>query len=204
MEDKTIKKNRDLIIQQLLKTKRPGVSDLLDYMDDCGFYEAPCSSQYHLCEKGGLAQHSIYVLAAAIRVRHALAPEVPEESIIICSLLHDLGKCGQFGKPGYVPNMLKPRATKANPDPEPVQSDKKPYISNPDLMQVDHEIRSVQIIGQHMILTEDENWAILMHNGLYGSFRYQIPGKETALYLILHFADMWASRIVEKEVKTDE
>ena len=51
---------------------------------------------------------------------------------------------------------------------------------------------------------EEESWAILMHNGLYGAFKYQIPGKETPLYLLLHTADMWASRVLEKEVQGDE
>lgn len=70
--------------------------------------------------------------------------------------------------------MLKGRATKANSDPEPVQPEAKPYLSNPDLMYVDHEVRSVQIISRYIDLTEEENWAIFMHNGLYGSFKYQI------------------------------
>ena len=70
-------------------------------------------------------------------------------------------------------------------------------------MYIDHEVRSIQIAGRYIKLTEDENWAILMHNGMYGNFKYQIQGKETPLYLLLHMADMWASRVVEKESETD-
>ena len=95
--------------------------------------------------------------------------------------------------------MLKGRATKANPDPEPYQSEKKPYISNPDLLYVDHEVRSIAIVSRFIELTEEEQQAILWHNGLYGPFKYEIQGKETPLYMLLHFADMWASRVIEEE-----
>ena len=57
----------------------------------------------------------------------------------------------------------------------------------------------MKIASQFIHLTENEEWAILMHNGLYGDFRYAIQGKETPLYLLLHHADMWASRVVEME-----
>lgn len=120
-------------------------------------------------------------------------------SIVIVSLLHDLGKMGQFGKANYVPNMLKGRATKANPDPAPKQSEAQPYKSNPDLMYVDHEVRSVAIASKFIDLTEEEQQAILWHNGLYGPFKYEIQGNETLLYMILHFADLWSSRVTEEE-----
>ena len=53
--------------------------------------------------------------------------------------------------------------------------------------------------SQCIELTEDENSAIQKHNGMYGPFRYVIQGKETPLYLLLHMADMWASRVTEKQ-----
>ena len=40
--------------------------------------------------------------------------------------------------------------------------------------------------------------SILWHNGLYGPFKYEIQGKETPLYMLLHFADLWASRVTEE------
>ena len=52
-----------------------------------------------------------------------------------------------------------------------------------------------------MDLTEDETWAILHHNGMYGDLKYTLQGKETPLYLIIHFADMWASRVIERGEK---
>lgn len=187
-------KNR--IIELLKKTNRKGMENLIEYMEVYGFFEAPCSGQYHLARVGGLAEHSLNVYEAAKKM--FFAQDIPEDSLIICALLHDLGKMGQFGKANYIPNMLKGRATKANPNPEPVQSEAKPYITNPDLLYVDHEVRSVVIASMFIELTEEEQQAILWHNGLYGAFKYEIPGKETPLFLLVHWADMYAARVVEK------
>ena len=60
------------------------------------------------------------------------------------------------------------------------------------------------IARMYIPLTAEEEQAILWHNGLYGIFKYEISGKETPLYLLLHMADMWASRVIEKEDNTDE
>lgn len=184
---------RAIITESLKKTKREGVEELLNYMDEIGFYKAPCSTRYHLAEEGGLAEHSVNVLNSAEKISVALygAKNITEEirsSIIIVALLHDLGKCGDYGKPMYVDKVLK--------------SGKKgvqPYDTNKDLTGVPHAIRSVKLATLFIDLTEDEEWAILTHDGLYDFMKYQIPGHETPLSLILHWADMWASHVLEIE-----
>lgn len=201
---------KEKIINLLMSTKRDGILDLVNVMEKGGFFEAPCSTQYHLSKDGGLAEHSYNVYCVAKDICFLMAdgpyslPKDMEYSLILVCLLHDLGKMGQFGKENYVPNMLKGRATKANPNPEPKQSESKPYKANPDLMYVDHEVRSIVIAQQYIELTEEEQQAILWHNGLYGTFKYQIQGKEFPLYLLLHFADMWASRVIEKGDENEE
>lgn len=201
---------KEKIIELLRSTKRAGMDKLIEHMEQNGFFDTPCSTRYHLAKDGGLAEHSYNVycvmkdLSFLLQMDAEPMSKETADSLIICALLHDLGKMGQFGKPVYIPKMCKGRATKANPDPEPYRSTTQPFESNPELLSVDHEIRSIQIASQFIELTEEESWAILMHNGLYGAFKYQIPGKETPLYLLLHTADMWASRVLEKEVQGDE
>lgn len=178
-------------IESFLKsTERAGIEDLLKYMDESGFYTAPASTKYHGAEEGALAVHSLNVLLAAIDLANAWLVNLDEDfksSIIIVSLLHDLGKAGQFGKPLYVENILKTGQSKA-----------QPFKTNEDLMTLPHEVVSVIEASKYIQLTEDEQRAIAWHNGLYGAFKYDIQGKETPLYMILHFADMWASRVIEK------
>ncbi len=195
---------KEIIKSLLLSTERKGIENLIEYMEEYGFFKAPCSTQHHLSKEGGLAEHSLNVLEVAQELSMTLMDIVSRDSLVLVSLLHDIGKMGQFNKPNYVPNMLKGRATKANPNPEPYQSTAKPYVSNPDLMYVDHEVRALAIISKFIDLTEEEQQAILWHNGLYGPFKYEIQGKETPLYMILHWADMWASRVVEREEVEDE
>lgn len=185
---------KETIIKLLKSTNRPGMDKLIEAMEEGGFFTAPCSGGNHLAEEGGLAKHSLNVLNVAMDttvglLKGGLLPKELKDRLIIVCLLHDLGKMGQYGKENYVENTLKSGK----------QSTSKPYKTNPDLLYVDHEVRSIVIAQQCIDLTEEEQQAILWHNGLYGNFRYQIQGKETTLYLILHFADMWASRILEVE-----
>jgi hypothetical protein len=180
---------------------RGDVDGLLAFMKDNGFYTSPASGSHHLCCEGGLAQHSINVLDTMLAIRTARlhnTTNIPIESLVIAALLHDLGKIGDFEQSNYVVNMIKDgRPTKAEPEQKYKQSESKPYVTNPDIPYVDHEIRSVEYIRRFVELTQEEYQAILWHNGLYGTFKYQIQNKETPLYLLLHFADMWASRVME-------
>lgn len=187
----------DLMIlfnDELLKTKRDGIDELIEAMTEGGFYEAPCSGSYHLAEPGGLLRHSLNVLETARALNAAWHADIPDASIVITALLHDLGKMGDHGKPNYIENILK----------DGKRSAAKPYITNPDLTYIEHENRSVWIAERYIYLSEQEEQAILWHNGLYGVYKYAIQGKETPLYMILHFADMWCSRVVEIEEKEDK
>lgn len=181
----------DIIRDRLLSTKRDGIEELLDYMDEIGFLTSPASTQFHGAYEGALAEHSVNVLECAEKIGVALLGGAEynkiQDSVIICAILHDLGKCGQFGKPLYVPNVLASGKV----------SDAKPYATNKDLMTLPHEIVSCIEATKFIDLTEEEQRAIAWHNGLYGCFKFDIQGKETILYMILHWADMWASRIVE-------
>lgn len=194
--------NETRIVDLLMGTNREGMDGLLHWMNNNGFYSAPCSGGNHLAKEGGLMEHSLNVLDLMNELYEGPLygdVDVPGDSIIICALLHDLGKCGDHGKANYVPNMIKSKKKNENGEYDLVQSTAKPYETNKELLYVPHEVRSVAIAERFITLTEDEEWAILMHNGLYGDFRYGIQGKETPLYLLLHFADMWASRVIEVE-----
>ena len=182
------KSNVDIFNHYLLNTKREGIEDLLDYLKEIGFYISPASTQYHAAYEGGLLDHSVNVFTCADKIASKLLTPAEYKkifpSLVICSLLYDVGKCGQFGKRLYIPNILKGGEV----------SNTKPYSINKDLMTLPHEVVSVVEIMKFIDLTEDEQRVIAWHNGLYGCFKCDIQGKENQLYLIIHFADMWASR----------
>lgn len=187
---------RDKITKLLMETGRDGMEDLLGAMDVWGFFEAPCSGGNHLCKPGGLAEHSLNVFETAMTLAQAL-PGVDMwklDSVAISALLHDLGKVGDYGRPMYVENILKSGK----------QSESKPYKRNPDLTAVPHAVRSIKLATLYIDLTEDEEWAILTHDGLYDFMKYDIKGHETWLSLIIHWADMWSSHILEGAGGADE
>lgn len=189
--------NKKFVVDMLLKTKREGIEDLIAEMEDIGFFSAPCSSGNHLACEFGLVHHTRNVMEIAEKVGVTLYGGAGynkiQNSVIIAAALHDLGKCGQFGKPEYVPNILKSGK----------QSEDKPFAINKDLLKVPHEIRSVAIATMFIDLTEEEQYAILYHNGLYGPLKYEIQGNETPLYMLIHFADMWSSRVVENKEENE-
>ena len=186
------------LFEYLLKsTNREGIEDLIEYIRSIGFYDAPASTRFHGAYNGALLEHSVNVEMLAEKIGVALLGGAEynkiQDSVIICALLHDVGKAGQFGKPLYVDNVLK--SGKA--------SDTQPYKTNPELMTLPHEIVSCIEVTKFIDLTEDEQRAIAWHNGLYGAFKYDIQGNETPLYMIIHFADLWASRVTETVTKPE-
>lgn len=188
----------DIIREKLMSTGREGVIDLLGYMQEIGFLTAACSGGNHLCCEGGLAKHSVNVMWMAEKIAAALFDneEYKEihNSVIIAALLHDLGKCGDFGKRMYVDNILK----SGKP------STAKPFKRNPELSAVPHAVRSIKLATLFIDLTEEEEWAILCHDGLYDFMKYEMQGHETPLSMIIHWADMWASKVIEKSEEESE
>ena len=85
-------------------------------LEEIGFFEAPCSGGNHLACQFGLVHHSRNVMMAAENIGYALLGKVKyaeiRDSVIIAAALHDLGKCGDFGKQMYVPTADPPRQSR--------------------------------------------------------------------------------------------
>lgn len=97
--------NKEEFIDLLRSTQREGIDDCIEELDYLGFFEAPASTKFHLNEEGGLLQHSLNVCKAALKVREAmiemddsLREELPKDSVIITSLLHDACKADIYKK----------------------------------------------------------------------------------------------------------
>ena len=96
-------------IELLKTTNRQGIDDLVEELEDLGFFKAPASMKFHLNEDGGLVQHSLNVCKAALSMRKSmielddsLLEALPKDSVIIASLLHDTCKADI-----YKPTMKK-------------------------------------------------------------------------------------------------
>lgn len=186
----------------LMATGREGIEDLLDFIEELGFYDAPASGGNHCCKDGGLLEHTVNVMQYAEKIGLTLlgseAYNKIHSSVIIASALHDLGKCGRYGSPYYVENMVQDgRPTKKNPEQKYKRSESKPYKISSDLCHIDHPLRSVELAARYIDLTEEEEHAIFYHDGAYGSLAYDLKGHEEPLQVIIHFADFWSAQFLE-------
>ena len=83
--------NKKYVVDHLLSTKREGMEDLIAYMEEIGFFEAPCSGGNHLACQFGLVHHSRNVMMAAENIGYALLGKVKyaeiRDSVIIAAAL---------------------------------------------------------------------------------------------------------------------
>lgn len=188
--------------ESMMSTQREGMEDLLDFAEELGFFEAPASGGNHLCKDGGLLEHTVNVMQLAEKIGVAMlggaAYNKIHDSVIIAAGLHDLGKCGRYGNPYYVENMIQDgKPTKKDPVQKYKRSEAKPFKISPDLCHIDHPLRSVELAARYIDLTEEEEHAIFYHDGAYGSLAYDLKGHEEPLQVIVHFADFWSAQFVE-------
>jgi len=85
--------NKKLFIEIAKSTiKRSGLSDVLAWLEESDFYEAPASTKYHGSYPGGLAEHSINVHSNLLLLNDGMEYHIEEEPLAISSLFHDICK----------------------------------------------------------------------------------------------------------------
>ena len=147
---------KDKILLTLSSIKRPGITDLMEWMCNSDFFEAPASTKYHLSRPGGLAIHSWNVYAALESKVKQYDIDVPLESVIIIGLLHDLCKANFYAKD------IK-RVCENNK-----WFEKEVYVVK-DQFPIGHGEKSVIIASRFISLTIEESLAIRWHMGPWDS-----------------------------------
>ena len=118
------------------------------------------------CEKGLLIR-SVAVTKQLLRIKDTIMPQLDEESAIIIGLFHDVGKVGIEGKPYFIVKehigssttsalglSFSTRITATETTP------KNSYSVNPKLVHMDIGVRSLYLVSQYMLLSDDEAQAI--------------------------------------------
>lgn len=86
-------------IRNLLRsTNRPGIENLINFLQKNAFFVAPASINHHLNYTGGLAEHSLNVYKQFKRLRNEYKLDIPEENMIISGILHDVCKIDDYTK----------------------------------------------------------------------------------------------------------
>jgi hypothetical protein len=152
---------------------------------------APASTRFHLSKECGLLEHSCNVAETMLKIKTVLAPDISDESCVIVSLLHDLGKVGMPGNPQYLVN-------------EPTERQKQyghsawtPFKFNNDLTYLSVPVRSLYLALPYLPLTEEETQAIVYHDGQYVDDNHSVAKNECPLTLLLQYADNWCGFVLE-------
>ena len=177
---------------------REGADAMLDYLENkSDFFTAPASARYHGAYAGGLCQHSLNVYRclcdylARPRVQELYGVEVPQESIAVAALLHDLCKI-DF----YTQSFRNVKNEQTG------QWEKKPFYTIDEKLPYGHGEKSVYIISGFMRLTRPEAMAIRWHMGFSGTEDPRTVGQALSQYPLafaLATADMEATYFLEKE-----
>jgi hypothetical protein len=185
----------DLILKLWDGTGREGTNHLLFWLEiHSDFFQAPCSAKFHLAERGGLAQHSLNVYRNLQVLALAAKIYVPEDTLIILGLGHDLCKVNFYGT--EYRNVKNDKTGQWERKPVYVVKDQYPY---------GHGEKSVDILTRFIPLSDEERLAIRWHMGGWTEGDYSTrqamsaAARMTPLVPLLWMADLQASYITENE-----
>ena len=143
---KTLKQKVEECLVLLRSTNRDKIEDLIKQISKLGYFEAPGSLKHHRFE-GGLVSHSLETYRKALQLRDKKIQkgykpsEMPDDSIIIAALMHDLCKADALRYSDTLRRVV-------------------------ELKQTDHSARSVRLVEKSGFqLTSAEEEAILWHMG---------------------------------------
>ena len=158
-------KNKEEFIELLRSTGREGVDDVIEGLEEMGFFTAPASSNHHLNTEGGLLQHSLNTCHAALMIwegmktlEPGLEREVRRDSVIIASLLHDVCKSDIYR-----------RSVKRRKNALGIWEDSEGYKVSYKNFPMGHGEKSViLLLCNGLEMTDDEMLAIRWHMGAWG------------------------------------
>ena len=192
--------NKERFIELLRSTKREGIEKLIDFLEKTDFFTAPASTRFHSSYEGGLLQHSlnVYDCLAGLGTTTGDVQEfqtagmrldsIPQESIIIVALLHDLCKVNFYATEM---RWRKDANNKWEQYPVYAVNDRNPY---------GHGEKSVMMASEFIHLTMEERYAIRWHMGMSEANIIQTycqAAEKYPLVLFTHMADQMATSYLE-------
>lgn len=187
---KDVKKRILFILEK--EVQREGVNDLVDFLNQSDFFDAPASTRYHGAVEGGLALHSFHVYNILASKVYAYGLDVSPESTALCGLLHDLCKTEFY--------IMGKRWTKESGKWEEVDR----WVVQ-DKFPLGHGEKSVFLLQRYIELTQQEALAIRWHMlafdaGIHFNYPSGFPFRkacEDPFIICLATADLEASYILD-------
>ena len=210
----TIEENVKRFEELLSSVERAGIDKLMGYIrNKTDFYKAPASTRFHLACEGGLLQHSLNVYDCLVAKKESpiwkpILSGIPDDSLIIMALLHDLCKTN-FYVEGTKNQKTYDQEKVAAAEPWQRKHDQmgdfvwetiKTYQID-DQLPLGHGEKSVMLIQCYIRLTMQEVMAIRWHMGFSkAKENYNAVGQAMEQYpvaLALCEADLEATKILE-------
>lgn len=197
LSSEEIATNKKIFLDTLrAHTARPGLEDLVAWLEHSDFFISPASTRFHGNYDGGLCEHSLNVYKCMMGLwEKYVRVDESKESAAISSLLHDLCKVRMYKK-GF-------RNRKNNDG----RWEQFQTYEIEEKFPGGHGEKSAFIIQQFMKLTPEEYLAIRWH---MGGFDSAVKGGDRSLNAaydncklaaMLHLADMEASQMLERTVR---
>lgn len=193
-----INATRERFCTILRSTQIDNIEDIIAYLDEIKFFDAPASARNHFNFPGGLALHSLNVYDVAMRLRDsmiAMRPDTTEyltpESIAITALLHDICKADIYR-----------RTRRRQKNEIGTWEDIEGYEVDYSTLPVGHGEKSVMmLLRAGLDLEDDEILAIRWHMGPWDlppqsiemDKSYRIAQKKSPLVALIHTADTLAA-----------
>ena len=197
------KDNVDTLYAQLkaaIVKRKTEFDHFIDFLENrTSWLTAPAEIKGPLaCEKGLLIR-SVAVAKQLLRIKDTIMPQLDEESAIIIALFHEVGKVGIEGKPLFIQEessslgstsalglSFSSRLTSSSSSSAPS------YSINNKLVHMNVGVRSLFLVSQYMLLSDDEAQAIS-----YASDVELLDGKLSPYTLLLSTALQMQKTIYE-------
>ena len=176
--------SKERFIEIASNITRPGIENLMEYLAKHDFYTAPASTRFHESYAGGLVDHSLKVYDQLKKLIKCYDLDVPEETIAIIALFHDVCKVDCYET--SMRNVKDPQTGSWHQEPYYTFNEKRKFGG--------HGSKSVFIVQNYIKITFDEATAINCHMGPDGNdYSCMDAYRDNPLAFLLHAADMAAT-----------
>ena len=183
MSESEIIENFEKFRKILLKveSRKESLSRFLEkYSDRIATAPGHDRSNRHAAAPGGFVKRSLLTFSNARELAGMRAfsdKDLDIESIIVVSLLHDIGRIGDDVGDFYIPQTSSWHIERGNL-----------YTFNPDIKRMTHPHRGLYLLQAEGIrLTQDEWMAMVSQSGAFDENKFYL-GHETPLMALLHTA----------------
>lgn len=199
-----IQQDKERFCEILRSTGIENIEDIIAWLEDIKFFDAPASVRNHFNFPGGLVKHSLNVYDVAMKLREsmiAMRPDTEEyltpESVAVAALLHDVCKSDIYR-----------RTVRKQKNEIGIWEDVEGYEVDYSAFPTGHGEKSVMmLLRAGLDLEDDELLAIRWHMGPWDlpaqsiemDKSYRAAQKKSPLVPLIHTADTLAAQIIERD-----